>query len=167
MEFINEKIINEKVTNIVFGLFMIAVFSQIIACGGGGGGGESGTSQPTSVVPEPPPPVLQTKDLVAPDNFDYETSSEVTVDIKLPELSGRRAFVSLFSQYARHENNQWRPDFGSRLMMEKLREGEINRSIKLTHDIDKVLVQIWTDNKNDPPYSKEITVDNATLFWRQ
>lgn len=144
-------------------LVSIFILLQIVACGGSGNSGE--TNEPDIVSQEPPLPDLHTKDLVAPENFDFRTSREVTVNIRLPELNTRRAFVSIFTQYSSTTNAEWRPDFDSRLVMEKLQSGEMQRAIQLTHDVQIVLIQVWTDNRLEPPYSMEVPVVNNQINW--
>jgi len=140
----------------------LALSFVLTACGGGGG---SEKAKPVTAAIEPTIIVSQTSDLVAPEQFDYQTSRDVSLVVEAQSLIGKRAFVSVFSDYEKTTELEWRPDFDSRILIERLKDGRLERSIKITNDINRVLIQIWTADPQDSPYVIELTIDNNELVW--
>ncbi len=149
-----------RLTNIL----IAALLLTLTACGGGGGSEEvkpvttvSGTGSVTEIT--------NTADLVAPEQFDYNTSRNVSLMVESPSLVGKRAFVSVFSDYEQTTELEWRPDFDSRILIERLKDGHLERNIKITNDINCVLIQLWTADPQDTPYVIELVIDNNELIW--
>jgi len=142
-------------------LTMLSLSFVITACGGGGGGEETTVepSNPTTTV------IIDTASLVAPDQFDYQTSRDVHLVVEFPSLTEERAFVSVFSEYKQTASLEWRPDFDSRILIESLQDGRLERDIMVTNDINHVLLQLWTDNAGDAPYEIELPIDNDEIIW--
>jgi hypothetical protein len=148
-----------KIINIVF----VALLSLLGACGGGG---ESEETQPNNTVVAAPPLPLQTKDLVAPDGFNYQSSADVSLMVDIDALANNRSFVSVYSEYEKNAQNEWVPNFDSRLIFERLAGGRLERSFKMTKDINRVLIQVWTVGSQDGPLVYETTIEGRQINWR-
>jgi len=142
-------------------ILIIALLLVLTACGGGG----SEESKPVSTVTATTTVIPKTADLVAPDQFDYNTSRNVSIIVECPSLIGKKAFVSVFSDYEQTTELEWRPDFDSRILIERLKDGRLERNVNIINDINRVLIQIWTADPQDIPYVIELPVDNNELIW--
>ena len=149
-------------------LFAVSLLLSIMACGGGGGGSEQTPEQPASSSPTPTPisAVLQTIDLLAPDDFKYRSSKKVRFVIEVLSLENQRAFVSIFSEYQLTDTQQWRPNFGSRILVQKLIDGQLEVSLMVDNNVKRVLIEIWTDRPEEQPYILESAIENGELVWR-
>lgn len=121
--------------------------SLLLACGGGGGG-DSSSPQVTEPV-STPEPVAKTEDLVAPSHFGFLTSREVTFNIEAPSIGSNRKFVSIYSRYRILENQQRVPDYDYRLLSLTANELGMDQTLWVTNDINKVMVQVVSDNLDD------------------
>jgi len=142
-------------------ILIIALLPVLTACGGGG----SEESKPVSTVTATTTVIPKTADLVAPDQFDYNTSRNVSIIVECPSLIGKKAFVSVFSDYEQTTELEWRPDFDSRILIERLKDGRLERNVNIINDINRVLIQIWTADPQDISYEIELPIDNNELIW--
>ena len=111
-------------------------------------------------------PALQTIDLLAPDDFKYQSSKKVRFVVEALSLENRRAFVSIFSEYQLTDSQGWRPNFGSRILIQKLIDGQLEVSLMIDNNVKRVLIEIWTDRSEEQPYVLESVIENGELVWR-
>lgn len=131
--------------------------------GCGGGGGEQAPEQPASS--NPPPKRLHTTDLLAPNDFKYQSSKNVHFVVEALSLENRRAFVSIFSKYQLVDSIGWLPNFSSRILVQELIDGRLDVNLKIDNNINRVLIEIWTDRAEEQPYILESAIDNGELTW--
>ena len=130
----------------------VLILSLLIACGGGGGNDTDPlppqTANPVVATSNTEEPV-KTADLVAPAEFKFTTARTVEVRIKTPSLTGKRGFVSIYSEYRTNANQQLIPLYDSRLLMKPVVEDGVDATVMVTNDVDEVLVQVVSDTVSD------------------
>jgi len=141
---------------------LITCILAVVGCGGGGGKEEP--PAPAAIIP-PEEPAAITQELSASSSFQFKTSREVHFDIQVAALNERRAFVSVFSGFQATQNTTI-AKYDSRLLMQEILMGEMEKTIMITNDIDQVFVQVWTDKASDEPHQVIADIDsNNRVSW--
>ena len=132
-----------KVTNIMCAFLMVG-------CGGGGG---SESSQPVATAQPPsagtgttPPEPIKTQDLVASQEFDFSTQTELVIDVSLPELT-QRSFLNVCYS----EPTSERIDYNNCVLRVALLDGTLRKTVTLNQANQTLLADIWTVSASSEP----------------
>ncbi|MCW8876212.1 MAG: hypothetical protein OQJ89_08050 [Kangiellaceae bacterium] len=155
MKLLNESSISKLVAVIGLG------FS--IGCGGGGGGAEAPAQVST------PPPVLSnggSGDIIAPGGFNFSTARPVTFEIQADAFAGKRAYVSVYSQYQTSHQGDQLPIYDSKLTMLTLDNAVASEKIMVTNDIQQVFVRVNGVSSGDVPLHAVVNIENGLVNWQ-
>ena len=141
----------------------MTLLSLFTGCGGGGDPESEPQEISASVPAEIKPP--QTKNLVAPDDFEYLTMTPVELNVESRSALDGRSFISVYSEYVRNQNNDWVPDFDSRLLIANFSPGKVKQQLMLSANTERVLIQIWSLGEQIELVEHEALVENNSIVW--
>ena len=91
--------------------------------------------------------ITATKEITASENFLFETSSLVSVNIDISGYSTERAFLSI----CREKNDGEKIDYENCLLRAPLLNGQYNAGIEITNDQNTLLSEIWFYQEDGTP----------------
>ncbi|CAM2994927.1 hypothetical protein VIRA109638_09370 [Vibrio rarus] len=146
---------------------------MLTACGGGSGG-NSDSSTDSAVIEETPvqdpiatpspteEPSIETaaqeihtpqrsmQDLSIPNDFNYDPMQSLTVHIDISNFSRKRAYISLYSDYALNTDGTWQPNYAYRIANGALNNGQGNIEVSYAEQYRSILAEIWFYDGTEP-----------------
>lgn len=133
-----------------------------VACGGGSSSEENNIVETNiSTVPEVTPD-NDALNLSVPVEFEFETSRKISFEVYASSLSNKRAFLSIYTDYAETGMGEIIPNHDSRIWIKALNEGKAQTKLEVTNDIKQVLIQIWSDSEFQAPLTMLQSVDGVS-----
>ncbi|MDP2572445.1 hypothetical protein CW749_21425 [Vibrio sp. vnigr-6D03] len=139
---------------------------SLTACGGGGGGSTGGGSAATPAPDDSQTatPSVKTKDLVAPEGFDYDPIENRNVAIDISSTSIARAYLSIYRNYHTLSDGTLLPDYGSRIVAMPLKDGKADLSVIISDSSNDLLGEIWFYD-GSAPLQTRFYASQSTWSW--
>lgn len=147
----------------------------LTACGGGsggssnsGGGGSSSTPTVTETAEVTTPAqenaeTRKTSELVVPDDFNYDPTDKLTVDVDISALTSDKAYLSVYSEFD-EQGGDFKPDYRHRVSGTPLANGKASMELTFPSQNQVLLAEVWFFDGSEP-LQKLITVDDPSFYY--
>ncbi|SHO57028.1 hypothetical protein [Vibrio quintilis] len=139
-------------------LSVLCLLSGLMLSGCGGGGGGGGGSSAGSATQGATASAQAVEDLNVPDDFDYASTRDITLEINMTSLSGSRSYASVYTRFTQSTDGTFRPDPGSRLVNTALTDGTAIFTVTVPAADTQLLIEIWVIG-NTSPVQRVITIE--------
>ncbi|CAM3997410.1 hypothetical protein VA7868_01115 [Vibrio aerogenes CECT 7868] len=123
---------------------------MLSGCGGGGGSSGGGSSSAGSTPQSAAAAAQEVEDLNVPDDFDYESTRTITLQIEMVSLAGSRSYASVYTRFTTGTDGRFRPDPGSRLANTALTDGTATVTLTVPAATTELLAEVWTIGSTNP-----------------
>lgn len=148
-------------------------FGVLTACGGGSGGSDDGgSSSSTPTVTETAEVTTptqgnaetrKTSELVVPDDFNYDPTEKLTVDVDISALSSDKAYLSVYSEFD-EQGDGFKPDYRHRISGAPLANGKTSMELTFPSQNQVLLAEVWFFDGSEP-LQKLITPDDPSFYY--
>lgn len=146
-------------------LIVLVGASGLVGCQGGGSSDQQAsvapekTDQPITVSNDVSGESIdKTSELQAPDNLSFTSHRPMTLEVDIQAEGTDLAYLSVYSDYAKHDNGGWNINYDSRLLASSMTEPVVKETFSLPQHIKTVLVQVWFYDAAKKPLSWEVSV---------
>ena len=153
-----------KKLNMASSMLFISILN--INCGGGGSSGSGAViTQPNEPIqasnPTPQPTVLpaSTSELITDQNFLFNASSILSVDVNLNSLEYIRSYINIC-----YGNESLQIDYDNCVFNAPFKHGVLSTTIELANDVESLYLAIWKYGLNDEPVTSEWYRENG-MTW--